>query len=243
MSPQKADIIARLQKEILPLQGYKPIHAGSTIDAGLGPIIRAFPLASFPLGAIHEFICKEAEHIAATAGFLAGLLSALLQNGGTMIWISSSRSLFPPALKQFGIQPDRIIFLDLPKEKDLLWAMEETLKCGAVTAVVGEIPAISFTASRRLQLAVEHSQATGFLLRCKPRQLSTTACVTRWQITPLMSTTEEELPGIGFPRWKVELLKVRNGKPGNWELQWVNNRFEMITPPVVSVHELKRKAV
>lgn len=40
--------------------------------------------------------------------------------------------------------------------------MEEALKCGGLAAVVGEVQDISFTASRRLQLAVEQSGVTGF---------------------------------------------------------------------------------
>ena len=39
------------------------------------------------------------------------------------------RTIFPPALKSFGIAPDKIIFIDLKKEKEILWAMEEALKC------------------------------------------------------------------------------------------------------------------
>ncbi len=35
-------IIAQLQKEILPLQGFKPPAGGMAIDFGLGPIAVAF---------------------------------------------------------------------------------------------------------------------------------------------------------------------------------------------------------
>src|SRR5450631_649056 len=101
--------------------------------------------------------------------------------------------------------------------------MEEALKCEGLAAVAGEIPHIDFTASRRLQLAVEKSSVTGLLLRHRPRQLNTIACVARWQINPLPSELEDDLPGVGFPRWNVELLKVRNGKPGAWQMEWRND--------------------
>jgi hypothetical protein len=32
----------------------------------------------------------------------------------------------------------------------------------------------------------------------------------------------------GFPTWKVELLKVRNGRPGEWKLEWKNGRFNQL---------------
>jgi protein ImuA len=77
----------------------------------------------------------------------------------------SSKTIFPPGLKMFGIEPANIIFLELQKSKDILWVMEEALKCIGVAAVVGEISDLSFTLSRRLQLAVEQSGVMGFILR------------------------------------------------------------------------------
>jgi protein ImuA len=232
MPVRRADVIAGLQTDILRLQGFK--HLNSTaVDVGLGPLKDAFPNASFPLGAVHEFLSVRTEDAAATSGFISGLLASLMGSNGTCLWISSSRKLFPPALKNFGIAPDRFIFIDVQKERDVMWAMEEALKCGALTAVVGEMQEISFTASRRLQLAVEQSQVTGFVLRSNfrhaSRQISkphTTACVSRWKITPLPSTPIAiGMPGIGFPQWRVELLRIRNGKPGVWDIQWRDGRF------------------
>ena len=236
---ERATIISQLQNEINLLQGFKP-GKSHDVDMGLGPIKYAFPDASFPLGAVHEFISTGAEDLAATNGFLAGLLKPMMKNGGTALWISVSRSLFPPALASFGIQPDRFIFIDLKKEKHVTWAMEEALKCGALTAVIGEVQECNFTTSRRLQLAVEQSQVTGFILRNNPRNLNVTACTARWKITTLLSETSDDLPGIGFPHWKVELLRIRNGKPGSWEVKWEKGRFQPIYK-IPSILEEQRK--
>lgn len=236
MPASKADIMAQLQKDLLPLQGLKHAANDHTIDTGLGPINYAFPNGSFPLGAIHEFI---AEDMAATGGFVAGILSVLMQSGSTCLWISPWRRLFPPALHSFGISPDKIIFIDLQKERDLLWAVEEALKCNGLAAVVGEIKELSFTASRRLQLAVEQSRVTGFILRTKAN--NTTACVTRWNITSLPSELNEDMPGVGFPRWSIQLLKVRNGKPGSWQVEWVNRKFRPVFDIASLLQEQQKK--
>ncbi len=229
MSP--AETIARLRQDLLPLQGFRPMTNGQSPVPGLGAINRAFPNGRFPLGTIHEFLSHGPENAAASSGFITGMVSALMQSGGAAVWISPSRLVFPPALQWFGITPDRVIFLELPKEKDRLWATEEALSCSALSAVVAEIPGINFTQSRRLQLAVEQSQVTGFILRKDLRQPQTTACMARWQVTPLPSEVEEALPGIGFPRWEVELLKAKNGKPGIWELAWAEGRFRQMENP------------
>src|SRR5437762_2982962 len=106
MQGSKTDIIAQLQKEILPLQGYK--HGANSIvaDVGLGPVKNAFPNGLFPVSAVHEFICAGKEDAAATGGFILGILSALMKNAGAELWISSSRTIFPPALVFFGIAPE-----------------------------------------------------------------------------------------------------------------------------------------
>ena len=242
MITAKTDIISRLRMDILPLEGFRMSMAGEALDAGLGPMNRAFPQGSFPLGAIHEFISNGPESAAATAGFISALVSPLMKKGGAGIWIGPSGKIFPPALQQFGIDPARIIFIDLHKEKDLLWAVEEALKCHGLAAVVAEIPSLSFTASRRFQLAVEQSQVTGFIHRSNPRILNTNASVSRWKINPIPTETYDGLPGLGYPRWDVELLKIRNGKPGVWQMEWSDQRFNLISKPIPSIiPEPKRK--
>jgi protein ImuA len=112
--------------------------------------------------------------------------------------------------------------------------MDEALKCGALSAVVGEVQEISFNATRRLQLAVEQSQVTGFVIRKDSTHHKTSACVSRWRITSLPSISEsaEKLlnpPGIGFPTWQVELLRIKNGRPGVWDIRWGAGKFEVIS--------------
>lgn len=235
----KADVIAQLQKSILPLQGFK--YSAQNISIGLGPIERAFPNYSFPLGAIHEFICADAESAASTNGFITGVLSSLMRKNGVSLWISSSQKVFAPSLKCFGIQPDKIIFVNVQKPRDVLWCVEEALKCEGVAAVIGEMDDLNFTVSRRFQLAVEQSRVTGFIIRNIPRHLNTTASIARWQINSLPSISYNNMPGINFPRWNIELLKVRNGKPGSWQIEWVRGKFTHITNVVSLLHEQQRK--
>ena len=224
MAETKRDIINQLQKDILLLQGFKP-PTGATQTIGLGPVEAAFPNGIFPVGTIHEFLTTKPEDAAASGGFVGGILKSLMKQGGACLWISMSRSLFPPALKAFGVEPDKVIFVDLKRERDVLWATEEALKCEGLSAVVAELNELSFTQSRRLQLAVEQSKVTGFMMRTNARKLGITACTARWKISHLASQAQDGLPGVGHPRWNVELLKVRNGNPGAWQIEWVTGRF------------------
>jgi protein ImuA len=212
-------VIEKLQKKILALQGVKNSDI-SLGGIGLGIIENSFPGGIFPKAAIHEFISLSAEDAASTNGFIAVVLSKLMLESGCSLWISNRRKLFPPALKSFGVDPERLLFVDTSKTKDALWAIEEALKCDAICAVVGEIRELNFNESRRLQLAVEQSRVTGFIHRFQPRTENVLACASRWKINKISSANLDTMPGVGFPRWDVNLTKVRNGKPGQWQMQW-----------------------
>lgn len=240
LSFAKSDMIQWLQKEILPLQGFKKPGQFQNHITNLGPIDAAFPGNTFPLGAVHEFITTSRENAAATNSFITGVLSQVFSPASVFLWIGK-RSIFPPALKHFGIEPDRVIFIDLLKPKDVLWTIEEALKCKSVTAVIGELKELSFTESRRLQLAVEQSHVTGFIHRHNPRSEHTVACVTRWKIKPAPCVTEDGMPGVGFPRWNVQLLKVRNGKPGTWELEWSGLGFRYVDQDMSFISEVPQR--
>jgi protein ImuA len=223
----KNELIDRLRKEIHRLQGSERLSTTQRVDFGLAPLNNSFPNATFPLGVVHEFISSNPETAAATTSFVAGLTGCLMDKAGVCVWVSTQRLVNPPALKQFGIEPDRVVFVDVGKERDVLWAVEEALKCESLASVVGEVCNLDFTASRRLQLAVENSRTTGFVLRDRPRDLNPNACAARWKITPLAGKVPiAGMPGLGFPRWAVELLRVKNGNPGKWELEWEAGRFQ-----------------
>ena len=239
----KANIFTQLQNEIFSFQRFKKPLSGDVLDVGLQVIKNAFPGAEFPLASIHEFLCETIEDVAATNGFIAGITSAFMRKGGIAIWISPKRTIFPPALKSFGVSPEKIIFIDLHNEKEILWVIEEALKCDGLSAVIGETRSLSLIASRRLQLAVEKSLVTGFIIRTNCHNINATACVARWRVKHLKTVSENHLPGVGFPRLNIELLKVRNGKPGVWQLEWAAGKFRHISNVAVVFPEKQKKAV
>lgn len=227
----KKEVIRELKEKLLAMQGFKRRVMDHDTDFGLKAMASAFPCGILPMGAVHEFISPTAACSTATNGFISGLLSYLMADHRSCVWISTQRSLFPVGLTYFGIEPHRIIFIDVKKDKDALWVMEQALKCNALAAVVMELNGeVSFAQSRRLQLAVEESQVTGFLHRKKPRRENTLACVSRWMIKPTTSRIDDGLPGVGLPIWEVRLDKIRNGKPGTWYFSWQNGTFISIQP-------------
>ncbi|MDP4289758.1 MAG: Error-prone repair protein ImuA [Bacteroidota bacterium] len=237
----KQEILRQLREKLEVLEGFRPLPQERQLDFGLGPMADAFPGRCLPMGAVHEFISPSPACAAASTGFISGLLSTLMKNGSICLWVSTRRSLFPPALKSFGIEPHQVIFVDVRNEKEALWTMEQGLKCKSLSAVVAELREVSFDESRRLQLAVEESRVTGFLHRLQPRSENTLACVSRWKIRPLPSVVSDGLPGVGFPLWEVELVKIRNGRPGIWSVGWRDGAFHHTPVTEVAMSQVEKR--
>jgi len=239
MLQTRKEIIKELRNEILFLQsGSHPIK-DTAVNIELGPINAAFADKSLPLGTIHEFLTSRPQTTAATGGFISAILSSIMPVNGAVLWIRQKPGVFPAGLASFGIDPDKIIFIYLRQPKQLLWCVEEALKSNALSAVVAELPGLDFNSSRRLQLAAANHSTTCFIQH--PPVSTPTICGARWKITPLPSGHADDLPGVGFPRWNVELLKVRGGQTGVWQVEWDGKTLRNIAKQsFITAHEQKR---
>lgn len=216
MDLAKKDIIQKLQREILPLEGLKVLPSDVRVNLGFPSIEAAFPNGIFPVGCMHELVTDTVEDGGSGYGFLTFLLAKFMKQGSPALWVSRGQTVFPGALKAMGIDPQNIVFINLQKEKDILFCVQEALKCDQFTAVIAELRDIDFKQSRRLQLATEKSRVTGFIFRQGQRAVNSIAAVSRWQVNSLPSSMAAGLPGVGYPRWKIDLQKIRNGSPGVW---------------------------
>ncbi|MHB1060073.1 MAG: ImuA family protein [Rhodanobacter sp.] len=183
------------------------------------PEIDAALEGGLPTGCLHE-ILGSAQDGAAT-GFCLAVLSRLMRPGGAggarpVLWCARHIDLYGPGLAAWGIDPGRLILVETAKPADLLWTMEEGLRCAGLMAVVGEIDRLDLTAGRRLQLAAEAGGVTGLVLRHSAwtRADGASATTSRWRV----STRPRIGPGPAC--WRVELLRYRGGRPRDWQVEW-----------------------
>ena len=113
MDAVRRDIISRLEKDILPLEGLKRLCTDNNINIGFRDMENAFPNSSFPVGCVHEFLSASRDDRASTNGFVAVLLSKLMQLDGPAIWVSTSSTIFPSGIKAFDVNPEKIIFVQV----------------------------------------------------------------------------------------------------------------------------------
>jgi protein ImuA len=128
-----------------------PDRACEGLPFGVRDIDIRLPKGGLPQGHLHETLeGGAASHYASLATlFVAGILARMQ---GPVLWCSRGRDLFAPALAPVGLHPDRVIFCETWKDRDVLPAMEEGLRCNGLAGVVGEVSRLSLNASRRLQL-------------------------------------------------------------------------------------------
>ena len=101
----------------------------------------------------------------------------------------------------------------------MLWAMEEALRCRAVTGVVAEIGGIGLAAGRRLMLAAEGTGVLGLVLSRRAGEggrggAGVRGAVSRWRVTAVPGGRGDG--GGTETRWRIELLHCRGGRPAEW---------------------------
>ncbi|HEY6832626.1 MAG TPA: hypothetical protein VI251_09055 [Pseudolabrys sp.] len=183
-------------------------------------------------------------HSEIASGFrVRGLTAAPRNDGegagrGEFVWIAEDMALtesgapYGPGLDAFGLKPEQLVTVTAACTRDLLWAMEEALRCRAIAAVIGEMRGseIDSVAVRRLSLAAAESGALALLLRATPPTDASTAA-TRWIVGAAPSSPSSGWECERAPRFAATLVRNRRGPVGSWILQWsdIDERFLLAT--------------
>jgi protein ImuA len=238
MSSPAASTLAALRRRLAAIEPANASFAQTRpTGPGEGPLRCCGPLVL--AGALHEVAAaRESETAAATAFVLP--LAAFAAQARSTLWIAEDMALaesgvpYGGGLDAFGLAPERLVRVAVAHARDVLWVMEEALRCRAVGAVIGEIRGgggrgdVGLTASRRLSLAAGRESAAAFLLRTAPVR-EPVAAATRWIAGAAPSVPDA--CDLGPPRLNVRLTRNRQGRPGAWLLEWnrADRRFDLAT--------------
>jgi protein ImuA len=232
MRAGRKEVFAALRQEIGRLDGqFRPHQA---LPFGIAEVDVRLPGGGVARGALHEVTegGSAAEFSGSATLFTAGIAARLK---GPVLWCLNRRDLFAPGLVNAGLHPDRVIYAETFRERDILPAMEEGLRERGLAAVIGEVTRLGLTASRRLQLAAEASGVPVFALRrwwsVAEQELTAlpTAAASRWRISPFMSHAPPA-SGLARARWHVDLLRCRGGEPHSWILEACDAKGRLALP-------------
>jgi protein ImuA len=131
-------------------------------------------------------------------------------------------------LGTLGLDPARLILVETAHRRDTLWAMEEALRSRAPLAVAGMIDKLELKLSQRLQLAAVDAGLPLLLLR-PASTLESSAAATRWRIGTAKAA-RDRFGLIARARWHLTLERCRNGRPGEWLVEYdhVAHRFSLV---------------
>lgn len=181
-------------------------------SAPKGPVLSLLPGLSLPLARLHE-ACGPAR--TRFALWLAARVK------GPVLWIAPAwtpERLNPCGLRQI-IDPARLLFVSAQRPEDVLWCMEESLRAGAVSLAVADLPGLpSLTQVRRMHLAAETGTRDGagqtpLGLLLTPGDGGAAGVETRWHLAP----DHAQSPG----HWHLRRIRARTAPPANWRLAHV----------------------
>jgi len=229
-----APTLNRLRQSLVGLDpSLTPALPGGGREVGIDPGIDAVLGGGLSCAALHELAPAAPLHLGAASGFALALASIASSRSRPVLWIGTDYAAaeagepYGPGLDLFGVASANLIVLRVPKPVDVLWAMEESLRCRALSCVVAELTGegtvADLTATRRLSLAAREGASTrisGFGLLIRHNATATpSAAATRWSIAPALSRPDG-YGGLGRVRFDLSLCKNRRGSAGRWIIEW-----------------------
>lgn len=155
----------------------------------------------------------------------AGFLLPQLSLEKPWLWIQERMAILESGrIHPAGLPSHPLIHVETRDARDLLWAMEEGLRCTGIGAVIGELwgdpAALDFTATRRLAVAAERHGVAALLIRLGGHA-NLSGARQRWRIASAPSLAHPYNPQApGEAAWECDLFRQRGGPPGRWSLTY-----------------------
>jgi protein ImuA len=225
--------VAKIEGQTTDLApGQRPLSFGiAEIDHALG--------GGLAPARLHEIAAGTWLDAGAAVGFTLAL-AARARNRRDVLWIQTDFAALesgrPYGLGNaaFGLPSRAMLILKTPRPLDALRAMEEALRCRALSSVICELPedgaAADLTATQRLTLAARDGSVFGFLLRQRTSPLSVVAD-TRWTISAAASQPDR-FGGLGYAAFTASLTRNRRGPDGQWTIVWNHHERAFSTLPL-----------
>jgi protein ImuA len=163
----------------------------------------------------------------------AGFLLPQVDRSKPVLWVQErmaileSGRIYPP-----GIGNLDIVHVEARDARAALWAMEEGVRCSALSAVIGEVygdpAALDFTATRRLAVASERNRVPCWLVRLGGNANLSGARM-RWRVASapsLLNPLDPRAPGL--PIWDADLFRARGAPPGRWTVAHESGVFHLV---------------
>lgn len=234
MSHQPArDVALRaLRQHLARLEGV-PRGEVRTLSFGLPALDRHLPHGGLICGTLHEIAPAAESDLPSAFGFLLALLGRVPQPAPLLLVLAAKKLArcgrpHGAGLRALGLDPARLTLVETADEVEALWATEEALRTEGPMAVASALGGrIDLKTSQRLHHAARETGLPLLLLRPDGADPIPTAA-TRWRIASVPGARDRFGLIAGW-RWRVGLERCRNGRPGDWVLEFdhATHRFTL----------------
>ncbi len=184
------DVLDQLRSQIRAVESERNAHGEDRVSSQCVAVDRMLPGAGYARGTLVDWIAPSG----CAADFLSlSVASRACENGGALVVIDPDRQFFPSAAAAMGINMDNLIVLRSAEKpgghiraigQDLLWAIDQSLRCPAVAAVWGPLPKIDDRWQRRFQLSAEASGSMGLFVRPLALARQPSWAEVQWLVSP-----------------------------------------------------------
>lgn len=177
----------------------------SVLSTGVPELDRCLPLGGVRPNSLVEWLGEPG-----SGAWVLGTLQAVqaCPDQEWVVLVDPDGEFFPLAACSWGLDLARLLVVRPSSVSHAVWAIDESLRNGAVGAVIGCLERLSSRDSRRLQLAAEVGGRLCVLLRPARARWDPSWAEIRWYVQPVVSSQHSQR-GI-----QVELLRCRGGLNG-----------------------------
>ncbi len=191
-----------LNKGLVWQAAQQPCSSARVISSGYQQLNRELPQGGWQAGQVceiypHRYGCGDM-HI------LLPVLATLSHQQQWIMMVAPPAIPYAPALTMAGIDTRRLLMVHPKDRKEALWCVEEGLRSGHCSAVMGWLPESDPNSIRRIQLACEASKNFCWLWPDARHQNSASAAPLRLQVTR-----------ISAEQANLRFIKRRGRWPGN----------------------------
>lgn len=244
-----------LRRQLVQSQSHSPCR--TVVSTGLPSLDALLPHAGLPSGSLIEWISDGPGHRASSIAFRCAI--GFLYRPGAFVVVDGCGCFNPAAVCNTEIPLSRLLVVRPQGDRtggyccsadsgsrdsqlqhrhrtEMLWALEQLGRCSGVQIAVAWVDQLSSTAQRRLQLAVETSGVTVFLIRPAAALHQTSWADLRFHVQ-LAHATKSVFSVGDRSRFAVRLIRSKNAVQHNG-CAWLGCHHE--TGNVLEVSELAR---
>lgn len=222
-------VLERLAVQIRELEtAGRPVR--DSISSGCSEMDRCLPHGGYVPGSTIELLRCSSGCGATTLALM--IARQAMRDGKYLVIIDAQRQCYPNAIAPLGIPMERVIVLQPSNYADVIWGLDQSLRCSAVGATIANIQHLDDRVARRLQLATEHGGGIGLFIRdARVARQNPSWSEVQWMLhSPVVRRTSANtsLPGnsssgasersdlsVHDARWfHLELLRCGGGRAG-----------------------------